>query len=114
MATFEDIGRGFGGRISSAIARDGFSILRAASAYSLPGSHVVAELKAIARELDGDWTVDQRTVRLTAQQKAAIIRAAATELGLDRADWLEGAMRCASNDAYMELVDYISKITKRS
>jgi hypothetical protein len=41
-----------------------------------------------------------------------IAKLAGVELGLERPDEFNLAIRCASNDAYMELVNYISNITK--
>ena len=111
MPTFQEIGRQYADRVTRAMARDGFTKTASASVHTVRGSAVANELKAIAGELDTYWQVDSRL--LTDEQKKLIAKEAGLALGLEHPDEFNLAVRCASNDAYMELVDHISNIIKK-
>jgi len=112
MTSFNEIGKDYANRVVTAIRQDGFTKTASLSTASLSGAHVVTALREISRELDTKWTIDGK--RLTEDQQRAIAVEAGRELGLDRPDVFHLAVKAASNDAYMELVEHISDIIKKN
>jgi hypothetical protein len=111
MPTFAEIGREYAERVVKSIRKDGFTKTASLSTARLYGTNVVAVLREISGELDSKWTIDDKP--LTEQQKQQIAVEAGRQLGLDQPEEFHWAVKAASNDAYMELVEHISNIIKK-
>ncbi len=111
MPTFSEIGRDYSNRVVDAIRQDGFTKTASLTTASLYGAHVVATLREIGGELDTKWTIDNKP--LSEQEKRAIAIEVGRALGLDRPEDFHSAVRAASNDAYMELVEHITSIIRK-
>src|SRR5262245_24495509 len=117
MATFEEIGKYYAAEVREAIAKDQsrqMQYVRKAAlneqveATSLRGTALIGTLKRIAQELETLWKINDKP--LTEVQKGEIIRHAGIELGLPDPGNLRQLTEGASNDAYMQMVTYVSQL----
>ena len=106
MATLEEIGRGYGLKIRSAVEADGLALATRASITesTLRSSRTARTLKEIQAELE-TWTIGG--LKLTPEQRGRIIEAAAEALGGRDPQRLAIAIREASNDEYTNLANTI-------
>lgn len=109
MPNLDDISRQQAQRLLEAMRRDGFNEFTVIREGDLRGSATAAALRAIANELD-TTTIEGR--RLTESQKDLILEGTASYLGTRDSAPVKGAVRNASNDAFMELVGNVGKILR--
>jgi hypothetical protein len=110
MPTFDEIAKDYSDRFERALERDGFFKSTATiSESTLKRSSTLTTLKEIAVEIDR-WEIDGEP--LTDDQKKQIYRRVTANLQLSRPDTFPGSVKCASNDAYIELVNHISNLVK--
>ncbi len=112
MPTFDEIGKAYASQLTEALNRDGFT--KSASADDIETRIRTSEtqkvLKGIANDLARKWTVNDKP--LTEEQKQEIYRSITKSLSVLSEDAVPGAVKAASNDAYMQLVNDIGKIVK--
>ena len=117
MPSFEVIGRDYARQVHDAVRADAHQhkvyVTNAYAGIAVPpwllaGTNLVATLKEIARAVENDWNIEGRP--LTREQKDEILRQTGRALGLPRPDDFGYVTNGASNDAYMQLVTYISQL----
>ena len=111
MPTFDEISKDYADRIKRAIAADRFTKTASLTESVVSRSHVAAELKAIAADVK-KWQLDD--VPLTESQIDQIERGAAEQLNLPDSSVMPRAIKNASNDAFLELVNDIGTIVRKS
>lgn len=121
MPTFKEIGRDYAAQVKAAVeadARQNLEYVKKAyareriTADSLPSTHLVAALKKIARAVKEDWRSDGQP--LSEEQEDEILRQAGAALGLENPEDFVYLTKGASNDAYMQMVNYISGVLQAS
>lgn len=114
MASFQEIGQGYAKRVRAAIEEDRkgeFEYVKKAYAHQavepewLKRSNLIRALKEIARETD---QVKVGGKPLTDAQKEEVYREAGQALGLPEPKSFGYMAKGASNDAYMQMTNYIS------
>ena len=112
MPTFNEIGAQYARRIREALEKDGFRRGVPLTESIVRRSLVARELTAISTEVDTYWRIRGRP--LTQEEKDRIVGAAGRALRMRVPSSLRVMLRCASNDEYVELVNYISNLLQES
>lgn len=110
MASFKEISKEYADELLEAMQKDRLTKTASIQESTLRGSHTVSVLKKIASDLERRWTVDQEP--LTDEQKDLITGGIGEDLGLPDPTVVGRAVKSASNDAYMQMVQHIGNITK--
>jgi hypothetical protein len=117
MPSFQEIGRDYAAAVKAAVQQDaGREMVYVKKAYahqrvepdSLQTAALTAALKKIARELDTLWKIGDEP--LSEEQKQQILRETGAALGLASPDDFIWITKGASNDAYMQMVNYIGAV----
>lgn len=110
MPTFDEIAKKYADELRDALDSE-FTKKASVVEASVRGSVTAAVLKKIANELDRKWKVDNKP--LTEDQRDKITDGIAEALGLPDPAAIKRVVKSASNDAYMQMVQQISDISKK-